>query len=348
MVVEREPEAIAILPENRASRGAENEADRRFDLSAEYDAHGVALAAVRGRVGAGTCALTRAWNVPCWRSASDANRYLLGPPFQSTDELNRRYRLRESSGSGDLLFGWAPISDVVNGAELLASWNAEAAQPQGASCDGRECRIVVRVAKPSSEGATGATQEKLLSCRAMRLTSGALGAPESCNWIAAWDGEVVRVPVVLGVYRSPMKAVKAKCCGAGWYSIRIRDTAVSVDSVKQAAIDALRGPPHSLAVEQIGNESVAGTGQQGRASSVLPPLFEWPTVHVSVSRIDSSEIVLQVTVAVLVSPRAADGWRPPRESERDNYKASVRDALKEHVQLLCAGTWVDTFTFSCS
>jgi hypothetical protein len=122
---------------------------------------------------------------------------------------------------------------------------------------------------------------------------------------------------------------------------------ISLDDVKRAAISALQAQPHSLTVEQFGHEGIEGIGHQGRSSSVLPNLFEWPTVQVSVFSNGPSMVELRVKIKILVSPRRLDGWRALREDERSTYKASVRDALKSQLQLLCAGTWGDDFSFRC-
>src|SRR5262245_48176335 len=146
---------------------------------------------------------TRCNQRPCWRTANEDIPWVLSPPYArraSVDETpcvdfalpgeEVEWQVR-SMPCPCAIGGWAPLSQVLEGAAALARWNAHAASEAPFHCDGGSfCTIFVRVS--GDRGRNGiARLETLQRCDVKAPANQPMGMPQNCESVAAWDGKQV-------------------------------------------------------------------------------------------------------------------------------------------------------------
>lgn len=242
--------------------------------------------------------------------------------------------------------GWAPASDVLNGAELLRLWNALAESHTSFECFSGRCRQIVRVSgQPGAQ--TLLDRETLQLCSASATASGD-AIPVNCTPIARWDGRRVWMPVALGL---DVGVGERDCTMSVVDAYELSATPVaSDDDVTGRLRQALQATPLSLNVEPVRRGAVA-TSRRGRPSLVVPSATEWVTVEVRYGFPANGVLALHVSFAVLFSAdggSAGGAWRSPTPAELARYASALRDALRPQLEQLCAGAqWETEYRMRC-
>lgn len=302
--------------------------------------------AIKDGLSQSTCTIDR-HEISCLEEHNGRRRILL-PPYTAHLPV-----LRDTTSYERIETGWAPISEILSGEEVLQSWRSYANSGQPFTCENQECEIVVN-----------APDKGLARCFILKTVTGELGTPSNCRFIAKQEDGTFFLRVIRD------SGLVSADSGRRDFDIVVHGALAQKRSrLEPLLIKALQDNPLSLSVSHEQNGDIVGIASY-RSSKVLVGWREIVTIrisfgfndrdhgeiyssHINRKRLPKSPptITIQAISTLYVNRQNTDNhsdWILPSKTQESQWQSALSGNIKTRLHGLCPKLrWLDDWNLDC-